>query len=152
MGCVFLVLLLLLPPSSSSDLSFAVIRDVGALRESLDFHLLNGGKTLLTASDYVYFSLWEEKHASMHSKNVTEAALLFVLLLRDAMEIVDSMDNPLVKEANRQQFRIFGSAHLTNDPGGPWITSTSSKMTSADIEFPLRQFSLKEKRIPQRSL
>ena len=143
MGCVFLVLLLL-PPSSSSDLSFAVIRDVGALRESLDFHLLNGGKTLLTASDYVYFSLWEEKHASMHSKNVTEAALLFVLLLRDAMEIVDSMDNPLVKEANRQQFRIFGSAHLTNDPGGPWITSTSSKMTSADIEFPLRQFSLEK--------
>ena len=110
MGCVFLVLLL--PPSSSSDLSFAVIRDVGALRESLDFHLLNGGKTLLTASDYVYFSLWEEKHASMHSKNVTEAALLFVLLLRDAMEIVDSMDNPLVKEANRQQFRIFGSARV----------------------------------------
>ena len=100
----------------------------------------------------VFFQLWEEKHASMHSKNVTEAALLFVLLLRDAMEIVDSMDNPLVKEANRQQFRIFGSAHLTNDPGGPWITSTSSKMTSADIEFPLRQFSLKEKRIPQRLL
>ena len=41
----------------------------------------------------------------MHSKNVTG-------VMRCAMEIVDSMDNPLVKEANRQQFRIFGSARV----------------------------------------